>query len=286
MSGGEPDAVVRAITDDGSFRVIAARTTATVQAAIEAQSAHHATAQRFGELLTGAILVRETMSPMQRVQGILQGASGSGSLVADSHPDGTTRGLVKLGAGKEISLSTGALLQVLRSMPGGEIHQGVVEVPEQGGISDALMSYMQGSEQVVSMIAVACIFDQGRVKAAGGYIVQVLPEVGEGPLMLMTERLRDFQNIDELLRSTDADPLALLGELLFGLAHTRLDRRPLHFGCTCDMVRVVGALATLGRTEIEAMVREGKALEVACDYCGSKYQVGTEQLRPLLEAPS
>src|SRR5690606_9962460 len=105
-----------------------------------------------------------------------------------------------------------------------ELHQSIVEAHLEsdptGGISGALMRYMQDSEQVVSMLRVTCTFDDdGEVVAAGGYIVQLLPEVTEGPLMLMTERLKDFADISELLVRTDADPAALLAEILYRYPH-------------------------------------------------------------------
>src|SRR5689334_18533913 len=85
---GDQDTVLRAITDDGAFRVITAVTTHTVRGAAEAQGVVGQTARYFGDLLTGAVLYRETMAPDYRVQGIVKGAGGKGSLVADSHPSG------------------------------------------------------------------------------------------------------------------------------------------------------------------------------------------------------
>ncbi|HEY5376008.1 MAG TPA: Hsp33 family molecular chaperone HslO, partial [Polyangiaceae bacterium] len=90
------DTVLRAITDDGAFRVITARTTQTVRGAVEAQGVAGLTARHFGDLLTGSILFRETMAPNLRVQGIIKGSNGSGSVIADSHPSGQTRGLIQL----------------------------------------------------------------------------------------------------------------------------------------------------------------------------------------------
>lgn len=132
------DSVVRAITEDGAFRVIVALTTATVRGAVLTQGARGATARVFGELVTGAVLIREAMAPKLRVQAILRSAGGEGTLVADAHPDGTSRGLVNFGAGGapvEVRMGRGALLQVMRSLPNGALHQGVVAVPEGGGIS-------------------------------------------------------------------------------------------------------------------------------------------------------
>src|SRR5262249_55985595 len=156
-----------------------------------------ATARHFGELITGAVLIREAMAPRLRVQAILKSAV-RGSLIADSHPDGTSRGLVNFGAGApaasvpEISLGQGAVLPVIATLPSGSLHQGVVAVPE-ASISAALMTYMAESEQVVSTIAVAAVLDGDEVATAGGYLVQLLPEVERGPLMVMTERLTGFQ---------------------------------------------------------------------------------------------
>lgn len=283
--GAPGDSVVRAITEDGAFRVIAARTTETVRGAVTAQGARGATARHFGELLTGAVLLREAMAPRLRVQAILKGAH-KGSLVADSHPDGTSRGLVNLGDRSpdtpQIFLGPGALLQVMRSLPNGSLHQGVVGVPEGGGISAAFMQYMQDSEQVVSTLAVAAIFDDGgSLVVAGGYLVQLLPEVERGPLMVMTERLADFKSLDEVLRER-GDPDALLAELLYGMPYARLEESRLGFACHCSQLRVVASLSTLPRSDIEELVRDGEVLEIRCDYCGKEYGVPPAQLRSLL----
>jgi molecular chaperone Hsp33 len=277
------DTVVRAITMDGAFRVITALTTETVRGAAAVQSATGATAQRLGELITGAILVREAMAPMLRVQAILKSSTGRGSLVADSHPDGTSRGLVNLGkGGSRVELGEGSLLQVMRTMPSGVLHQGVVEVPSSGGISHGLMAYMQESEQVVSMIAVTTLMRPDGLGASGGYIVQLLPEVERGPLMVMTERLKEFERLDDVLANEGASADTLLEELLHGMPFSRLEDSPLRFMCRCDELRVMATLASLPRSDIEEMVKDGKVLDIRCDYCGREYQVSPAQLKSLL----
>lgn len=270
---------------DGAFRVITALTTETVRGATAVQSATGVTAQRLGELITGAILVREAMAPKLRVQAIVKEASGRGTLVADAHPDGTSRGLVNLGKGAEggdVQIGEGSLLQVMRTLPNGMLHQGVVEVPATGGISGGLMAYMQESEQVVSMIAVTTLLGEDGVGASGGYLVQLLPEAERGPLMVMTERLRDFERLDDVLAHEGASADLLLEELLYGMPFTRLEDSPLSFSCRCSELRVMATLASLPRSDIEEMVDEGKILDIRCDYCGKDYQVAPAQLRSLL----
>jgi molecular chaperone Hsp33 len=188
-----------------------------------------------------------------------------------------------------MDVSHRGLLQVARTLHNGAIHQGVVAVPPRTGragpISAALMRYMQDSEQVVSVIAVGCDMDDaGAVRAAGGFALQLLPEVGEGPLAIITERMRDFEQMEPLFASGAAEPEALLREILYGMPYTHVGEDTLRFGCNCSQTRVAASLASLPKHEIRAMVSDGRVLEIGCDYCGKEYRVAPEQLRGLLEA--
>lgn len=280
------DNVLRAITDDGAFRVIAADTTATVRGALAAQKPEGSELIRtFADLLTGAVLVRESMAPDNRLQAMLQGDDPRARMVADTHPDGSTRGLIQLPANtKTMPLGKHGLLQVARTLHNGQLHQGVIQVPQgTPTISSAYMAYMQESEQVVTVMAVGCHVAAGEVVAAGGYMVQLLPEVEEGPLMVMTERLKDFEDIVPLLARGAASPELLLAETLYGMPYTTVGNRKVDFGCHCSPERLAGSLASLPRADIESLMDGGKTLEIQCDYCRKNYEFTMDQLRSLLE---
>lgn len=279
----QPDTVLRAITDDGAFRVVTIRSTETVRRVLAAQNAGKASVA-FGDLLTGAILVRETMSPDLRVQAIMQSRDHKSSMVADAHPDGMTRGLLRIGTGQTHFPTNGALLQVARTLHNGALTQSVVEVAEEGGVSGALMTYMQESEQVVSMISVATHFAGDTLIAAGGYIVQLLPEVGRGPLMVMTERLRDFQNVTEILARGDGEPSQLMADILYAMPYTTVGESFVRPDCNCSDQRILASLASLSRNDIVELYSKGEVLEIVCDYCKKEYAVEPERLRGLLES--
>lgn len=280
---GSDDRVVRALTDDGSFRVIAIRSTDTAQGAIHAQKASGAVAQQFGELITGAVLVRETMSPEQRVQVVLKGAGGGGSLVADAQPGGLTRGLVQT-RGEPFTLGEDSMLQVVRSLAQGQLHQGVVLANGDSGVSGALTSYMLSSEQIVTAVGVSCMMDGDTVKMAGGYIVQILPEVTAEPLRAMTARLESLRSADLMVQDAGGDPDKILAELLADLPYTRVNESPVLYGCPCDLTRVLGALASLGLDEIRKVIETEEVLDVGCDYCGKRYAIQPAQLQGLVSA--
>ncbi len=286
------DRVLRAMTNDGAFRVMTARTTETVRAALKAQgivpSKNPAEANALGEMLTSAVLFRETMAPTLRVQGVLKGAAGSGQVVADSHPDGWSRALLQQkGDAGPFSLGEGALLQMMRSLPNGELHQGVVSVPEGGGVSEALMQYLQQSEQVTSMLQVALCFEEDELVAAGGYLVQALPEAPdrEAAVMVMSQRLEDdFSDIHEGLRKSEANPRILLEELLHGMEFTHLDDTAIRPGCECSRDRVLGSLRTLGSADLEDLASAGESLDMSCDWCGQQYIIEVGTLEALAKA--
>jgi molecular chaperone Hsp33 len=280
------DLVVRAITADGAFRVIAVRTTETAKDVAAVQKAQGSRAKLLAEMLTAAVLVRETMAPDLRVQGILQGDDPKTRIVADSFPDGTTRGLVQLRNGTDVALGQRAVLQMMRTLHNGQIQQGMVQASETGGISAALMEYMQASEQVISFAAVGAVAREDGVLSSGGYIVQLLPEASEGPLMVMTERLKDFPPIQDLLAKNEASPEHLLSEVLYGMPYDEVGRGTLRFECRCSEERLLATLLSLPRPDIRELVtgiHPGEVLEIDCDYCQRHYRISPERLRGVLD---
>jgi molecular chaperone Hsp33 len=233
-------------------------------------------------VVTGTILLRETMSPAHRLQCLLRSADGACLWLGDSDPDGGSRGLFTRKDRKAAASIKGGTLEVVRTLHNGELHRGVIQVPLGGTMSQALMVYLQESEQVVSMLAIACVLGEDHVVAAGGYIVQLLPEVDQGPLAVMAERLRDFEDIGPLLAKLDAATSPLMDEILYGMPFTRLEESVLEWKCRCSAERVLASLATLPLEDLVALSADDEALETSCDFCGTEYVVSPAELRSLL----
>jgi len=277
------------MTDDHAFRVIVADTTQTVRDIIAAQGVSGVTAKNLAELVTATILVRETMAPTYRVQGIVKGAGGKGNLVGDAFPDGGTRGLAQIPAGSQIALGPGALMQMMRSLPNGSVQQGIVDIDESGGFAESLMKYLQESEQVISCAALGILFGKdgdrdGKIVAAGGYVVQLLPEAERGLHAVMTARLEDFPSIGDFLSREGFGAKLLLDEIAYAMPHTMTEASTVRFACRCSEASLLGAIASLGRSEIESLVQQGESIEVQCDYCHKDYVIAPERLRSLLDA--
>jgi molecular chaperone Hsp33 len=280
------DTVLRALTVDGTFRVITVDTTETVRGAVSAQHATGTTASLLADLLTSAVLVRESMAPDLRVQVILQSAEQRTRLIADAHPDGNSRALIQRpSATTEVTLRDGDLLQVARTLHNGALQQGTVALTAAGGVSQALMQYMQLSEQVVTVCAVGCLVEGETIVAGGGYLVQLLPEVLDpsGPMQVMAERLKDFETMGPVLARGLGAPATLMSELLYAMPYTVVGQGSVRFGCQCSEERVALALSTLPKSDIEDLLTQDTPTELTCDYCGKSYAFQKAHLRGLLE---
>lgn len=276
------DHVLRAVSQDGGFRVIAALTTETVSGAITSQKARGPIAARLADLVTGAVLVRETMAPDLRVQVILSDDKRH-RLIADAMPDGTTRGLVQLPAGATAGLlDTMNHLTVMRSLHNGALQTGLVSLPPGRPVAEAIMEYFRASEQVASYVAVGARNEAGGLIAAGGYVVQLLPEVTEAPLALMIDRLDKLETIETLLGDDSPDPRKVLDRLLEGIPHDQVGRDIVRFGCNCSEERLLASLATIAHADLAEMVEANEILEIGCDYCGKEYKIAPDLLRGLL----
>jgi molecular chaperone Hsp33 len=274
---------LRAMTNDGAFRAIAIRATETARAIIAAQHAKGFAARRLGELVAGTILVRETMAPRYRVQGIMGGDNGEMRLAADSYPDGGTRGLLRLPAGEsDLRWRHLRRLQMMRTLATGEPQQGLVEVAAEGDMSEALSDYMTYSEQVATLLGVGCVIENDQVVAAGGYLVQRLPEAQPDAYDTMVGRVAALPPCESLLVDLHADPTALMRIILQDIPYTELEKSSLGFKCRCSLERVLASLATIGRADIEEMASADQVIEIDCEFCGKSFYISPHQLRGLL----
>ena len=277
------DRVVRVMTDDGAFRVVAAVVDATVREAAAVQEARMATGTRLAELMLAAVLLRETIAPGRRVQVLLDDERG-GRMVADSRPDGSNRGLVNPGKEAPLDPAAEALLKVHYTLANGDLHQGIISVPAAETMSSHLMRYLQVSEQVISYVAMSerLADREGAPAAVIGFVVQLLPEAMHGVLAAMTQHLESSKG--HLLSASATSPEELIRAVLRGHPYTHLATSELRFGCTCSRDRMLMGIASLAAEELREMVAAQSDLELSCDGCRQTYIIPVAELVAMLAA--
>ncbi len=269
------DPILRAISDGGAFRIVGAVTTSTVAGACAAQSPPTSeSASLFGEVITAAVLIREMMAATRRVQLTLKDPA-RGSLFADSHPDGMTRGLVQMTSERTPELGPQTLLQVIRVLKNTELQQGLVDTSHDRGLAAALTNYMRTSEQVQTVCDLATfVTDDGKVTRSAGFMLQLLPDADSTELQAVTERAESLPRLSTWLERQSKISAVDIVDFVFGdLKYRTLTESEVAFGCNCSHDRVVAALGTLDVTELTDAIAAGERLEIDCDYCSKHYDI-------------
>jgi molecular chaperone Hsp33 len=286
------DYLVRSISKEGSIRGLAAVSTDLVEEARHRHGALPTAAAALGRALTGGALLGAGLKTGQRLAVKFEGDGPIRKIVVEAESNGAVRGYVaeprihlppkngKLDVAGAVGRT--GLLTVSKDLRLKEPYQGIVQIVS-GEIAEDLAFYLAESEQVPSALALGVYVEtNGRVAAAGGFLVQTLPPVQEEVLSGLIARIQKLPPVTDLLRSGNSpeDILALMyGELAF----TILDKYTLAWQCSCSRERVEKALITLGREELANLAAHGEAATITCDFCRQEYSFKQEDLQKLLK---
>ncbi len=150
-----------------------------------------------------------------------------------------------------------------------------------GEIAEDIASYFAVSEQIPTVCGLGVLVNPDlTVKAAGGYIVQLLPFADESCIDILEKNINILPSVTEMLTSgmTNED-IAL--KVLDGLNPNVLDRSEAAYKCDCSKERVERALISLGREELTNMAEEQDETEVCCHFCDKKYIFSKDELLEL-----
>ena len=287
------DEIIRAVSADGfvKMQVITAR--ATVQ---RAQDIHHltpTTSAALGRTLCAASMLGELMKEDDASLTIrVQGGGPIGSVIAVSDHEGNVRGVVG-DASVDLSLRPDGKLDV-----GGAVgRDGMFTVSRDiglkepyigstalvsGEIAEDLAAYLVESEQIAAASGLGVLVDTDRsIKAAGGFIVQLLPGAPESLIEKLEDNIFLMDQLTTILAEDGAE--AVIDQVMKDLKPEIVDRHPVEYRCYCSRERVRGAIATVGADALKEMIADGKSVEVSCQFCDAVYHFTTDELQSMLD---
>lgn len=292
------DALLRAINEPETVRVIAAVTTESAREACTRQKARGVTAVVLARAITsGVLLATLAKGERERVRVQLQGGGPIGHVMIDAYGDGRVRAcvghvlgpkhlsnLMLEGDGPDARPSTAVAvgarghLVVTRDLGLATPYQGSVEI-QSGEVDEDLEHYLRHSEQLPSALRTEVVLDQdGQVLRAAGIMAQGFP--GSDPAMVeqIGSRLRGLRS---LLQGRARELDELVGLALGGESFRRMLEHPVRFHCPCGPERARSVLATLGPGDLEALAGEQEQTEIRCDFCGNVTILSAAQVREL-----
>lgn len=290
------DRILRAVAADGFVKMAVIDGRALVQRAREIHNCSPTAAAALGRTLCAASLLGNMLKEERATLTIrVRGGGPAGSIIAVSDHEGNVRGLIE-NPGVELPLRADGKLDV-----GGAVgRDGMMTVSRDiglkepyvgstalvsGEIAEDLTAYLLESEQVPSACALGVLIDRDRsIRAAGGFIVQLMPGADETLIDRLEENIFLMDQLTTILDEDGAE--ALFGQVLRGMDYTLMETCPVEYRCGCSRERVAEALRCLSAAEIEEIAADGQEVEVGCDFCGTRYRFTPQQLAALKSAPA
>ena len=276
-------------TADG-VRIFAAVTTDLVSEAARRHDCSATASAALGRTITGALLFAANLKNDEAVTIKIQGDGPLGRIVADAVPEGYARGFVDNPHFDLPSTAAGKL-----DVSGGVGRHGLVSVTRftglehdvtgscelvSGEIAEDLTQYLFVSEQTPSSVGLGVLVDTDlSIRAAGGFMVQPLPECSEAVLDRLESNLRSMRSVTEMIDG-GLDARGMIETIFAGLEINYLSETPLQFKCKCSRERVSETLHSLAAKDRQALLDDGQA-EVVCQFCGEKYQFSDDELRSI-----
>lgn len=284
--------LMRGMAARGGIRVVAADTTDVVAEAVRRHDASPTAGATLGRTLTGALLLSHVLlkDHRDRVTVRLEGGGPLGGVIADAGLDGDVRGYVKnpstvLPLREDGKLDVGGAvgargtIEVIRShAPYGDPFASSVELVS-GEVAEDVAAFLARSEQIASAVLLGVYFEGGRVRKAGGVLLQAMPGADEAALDLLEANVRSFGQLTDALRRDEL--LSVMHELTWGLDMELMtdEALPLRFACRCSDRKALDALAYFSPEERESMIREDGGAEAVCHWCGERRWFGPRAIR-------
>lgn len=287
------DHILRAITSDGLVQAAAISSRDLTERARQIHKTLPVATAALGRTLAGASMMGNALKGHGASLTLqIKGSGPLGTILAVSDSDGNVRGYVtnpqtelplrpdgKLDVGGAVGQE--GSLTVIKDLHMKEPYVGTVNLLG-GEIAEDIAAYFVESEQIPTACALGVLVgvDQS-VTAAGGYLIQLLPGAGEEIISKIEAGVQRMGPVTPVLEQ-GADARGLLQTVLSEFQLEFLESHPIEYRCYCSRDRVTRALISMGREELESLIREQGQADLTCQFCDAVYHYAKEDLEAIL----
>lgn len=286
------DYMVRATAADHAVRAFAITSKEMVETARAHHNASPVVTAALGRLLSAGAMMgsmmkgeKDTLTLQVRGGGPMKGmtvvADSNGNvkgypIEADVHLPANAKGKLDVAGAVGVGI-----MNVIKDMGLKEPYLGQCAL-QTSEIAEDLTYYFATSEQVPSAVGLGVLVNEdGTVKQAGGFIIQLMPFTTEETIVRLEENLAKVTSVTELL-DQGMNPEQILEALLGDLGVEFTDKMPVQFNCTCSKERVKQAVVSIGKSDLESLIVDEEPVEVRCDFCNTGYLFSADELREII----
>lgn len=287
------DKLLKALAYDNEIRVYVLNATEMVAEAQRRHDSWSTATAALGRAMLGTTLLGATLKGNDKITVRINGDGPVGYLIVDSNGKGETKGYIHnphvslpLNAKGKLdvrgAVGTEGMLTVSKDL--GMKKPFVGQVPLiSGELGEDFTYYMANSEQVPSAVGVSVLVNPDEtVKAAGGFMIQVLPGAKEETIKKIETVIEELPLVSKLMENGE-NPEQILERLVGAENYQLLETMPVTFECDCSKERFGDAIVSLGVDEIQSMIDEDHGAEAVCHFCRRKYHYSESDLESLKE---
>ena len=281
--------ILRGTSKNHGIRIFAADTTSMVEEARRLHNTSPVASAALGRALTASSIMGIMMKgDNDKLTLSINGKGPLGTIVCVADSKGTVKGYVsnplvdipsradgKLDVGSAVGIN--GLVTIIKDMGMKEPYTGQYPLVN-GEIAEDLTAYYAYSEQQPSAIALGVLVDVDySIKAAGGFIVQLMPEAEEKDIDILEKNLSQITSVSHLI-DDGKTPEDLINLVLKDLEPIIYEKIPVSYKCDCSRERIEKALISIGKKDLDEIIKEDKLAEISCHFCNTVYHFNEAEL--------
>lgn len=287
------DYLIRGIDKLGRIRVFIATTTGLVEEARRIHKTSPTATAALGRSLTASVLMGTMMKNDEDTLTFkISGNGPGGNILVVAKNNGHIKGeiinpAIDLPSKEDGKLDVGGLvgsegtITVIVDLGLKEPYVGMSKLVS-GEIAEDLAYYYAYSEQQASVVSLGVLVDKdASVKAAGGYIIQLLPGSTEEDILVLEEILKDIKPVSTLI-DEGLSPEEILNSAFKDFEMQILEKKEIQYKCDCSKEKIRNVIKSLGKKEIQAMIDEDQGAEVVCHFCNTKHKFDEKELKKIM----
>lgn len=284
--------LVRCITSDGLVMAAALDSTDIVARAEQFHKTSAVVTAALGRLITAVSIMGNALKGASDTITVrIDGNGPAGVLTAVSDSNGNVRGYaenpiveipLKPNGKLDVcgAVGTQGTLLVIKDLGLKEPYNGSVPLLT-GEIAEDIASYYATSEQIPTVCALGVLIDTDlTVRAAGGYIIQLLPAAHgyEEVISKLESNIKSIKPVTALLEEGKSIE-EIVKIALSGFDVEILDEQNVEYKCNCSRERFEKALKSLSGQELTSMATEMEKAETVCRFCNKVYTFTSDELK-------
>ena len=288
------DQIFSAISADGGLKVTVATIRNLLNEFMIQHSLNTVPGDALGRATLCALMASNGMQEEQEFQLTLKSDGPVRGCVAIVNGKGEAKGYVgnpSLGDDFTLQEAIGTgTVQVVKNHPDWpNPYNGITQI-RHSDIDRDVGIYLAESEQRSCALAAATSFNGILCTAAGGYLVERLPDCTPETMNQMERNLakliemngEDGESLPTSLMLEGKTPVDIASVLLDGLGMEPLNQIKPSPKCGCSEEKLVRSLVLIPREEVDEILREEGKVEARCEFCGKVYRMGPDEVQKKL----